>query len=245
MSAGPPFPVDLWDSLSPEARALLLRRRAACCPSPAPPSTRDCSGLAWEMLLKDDLDVWRVRASFSPGTLGSVCNDPIARQYWLSHSCKRRNIMSRSLLAGLVVLILLVGNLRAAQDKEQSQKDFTQHTRVTITKIDAKKGEITVKYTDDKGKEEHKTFKLTRDVKIFDETGQIAAIDVFESGDAALILAAQGQLKELRLPAEAPPGQRLSDAVKTLIEMTDYEQGCVLEVQRIYDMLRKLDTGKN
>jgi len=153
--------------------------------------------------------------------------------------------MSRSLLAGLVVLILLVGNLRAAQDKEQPQKDFPQHTRVTITKIDAKKGEITVKYTDDKGKEEHETFKLTRDVKIFDETGRVAAIDVFESGDAALILAAQGQLKELRHPAEAPPGQRLSDAVKTLIEMTDSEQGCVLEVQRIYDMLRKLDTGKN
>ena len=153
--------------------------------------------------------------------------------------------MSRSLLAVLVALILLVGNLRAAQDKDQPQKDFPQHTRVTITKIDAKKGEITVKYTNGKGKEEHKTFTLTREVKIFDETGRIAAIDVFESGDAALILAAQGQLKELRHPAEAPPGPRLSDAVKTLIEMTDSEQGCVLEVQRIYDMLRKLDTGKN
>ena len=152
--------------------------------------------------------------------------------------------MSRSLPAGLAVLILLVGNLRAAQDKKPPQKDFPQHTRVTITKIDAKKGEITVKYAEE-GREKHKTFKLTRDVKIFDETGRVAAIDVFESGDAALILAAQGQLKELRHPAEAPPGQRLSDAVKTLIEMTDCEQGCVLEVQRIYDMLRKLDTGKN
>jgi Ca2+-binding EF-hand superfamily protein len=153
--------------------------------------------------------------------------------------------MSRSLLAGLVVLILLVGHLRGAQDKEQPQKDFPEHTRAIITKIDAKKGEISVKYTDDKGKEEHKTFKLTPDVKIFDETGRVAAVDIFESGDEALILAAQEQLKELRHAAEAPPGQRLSDAVKTLIEMTDSEQGCVLEVQRIYDMLRKLDTGKN
>jgi Ca2+-binding EF-hand superfamily protein len=149
------------------------------------------------------------------------------------------------MLAGLVVLILLVGNLRAAEDKDQPQKDFPQHTRVTITKIDAKKGEISVTYTDDQGKEEHQTFALTRDVKIFDETGRSAAIDVFESGDAALILAAEGQLKELRHPAEAPPGPRLSDAVKTLIEMTDSEQGCVLEIQRIYDLLRKLDTGKD
>jgi Ca2+-binding EF-hand superfamily protein len=153
--------------------------------------------------------------------------------------------MSRSLLAGLVVLILLVGNLRAAQDKQQPQKEFPEHTRVTITRIDAKKGEITVKYTDDKGKEQHKTFQLTREVKIFDETGRVAAIDVFESGSEALILAAQGQLKELRRAAEVHPGHRLSDAVKTLIEMTDCEQGCVLEVQRIYDMLRKLDTGKD
>jgi Ca2+-binding EF-hand superfamily protein len=153
--------------------------------------------------------------------------------------------MSRFLPAGIVVLLLLVGNLRAEQDKKQPQKDFPQYTRVTITKIDAKKGEITVKYTDNKGKEVRKTFKLTRDVKIFDETGRVAAIDVFESGDAALILAAQGRLKELRHPAEAPTGQRLSDAVKTLIEMTDSEKDCVLEVQRIYDMLRKLDTGKD
>jgi Ca2+-binding EF-hand superfamily protein len=77
------------------------------------------------------------------------------------------------------------------------------------------------------------------------ETGRVAAIDVFESGDAALILAAKGQLTELRHRAEAPPAPRLSDAVKTLIEMTDSEQGCVREVQRIYDMLRKLDTSKN
>ena len=28
MSAGPPLPVDLWDSLSPEARALILRLQA-------------------------------------------------------------------------------------------------------------------------------------------------------------------------------------------------------------------------
>jgi hypothetical protein len=55
--------------------------------------------------------------------------------------------MSRS-LAGLVVLILLVGDLRAAQYKEQPHKDCPQATRVTITRIDEKKGEITVKSAD-------------------------------------------------------------------------------------------------
>ena len=50
----------------------------------------------------------------------------------------------------------------------------------------AKKGEISVKYTDDKGKEQQKTFRLTQDVKIFDETGRVAAIDVFEPQYPAL-----------------------------------------------------------
>jgi Ca2+-binding EF-hand superfamily protein len=153
--------------------------------------------------------------------------------------------MSRFLLAGLAVAILLIGNLRAAEDKEKPPKDMPKHTPVTITKIDTTKGEITVKYTDGKGKEQQETFRLSRDVKIFDETGRVATIDVFESGSEALIVAGEGHLKELRRPARAHPGYRLSDAVKTLIEMTDAEPGSVAEVQRIYDMLRKLDTNKN
>jgi Ca2+-binding EF-hand superfamily protein len=153
--------------------------------------------------------------------------------------------MSRFLLAGLAVAILLIGSLRAADDREKPTKDVPKHTPATITKIDAKKGEITVKYTDGKGKEQQKTFRLSRDVKIFDETGRVVTIDVFASGSEALILAGEGQLKELRRPARAHPGYRLSDAVKTLIEMTGAEPGSVEEVQRIYDMLRKLDTSKN
>jgi len=152
--------------------------------------------------------------------------------------------MSRLLLAGLAIAVLQVGNLRAA-DKEQPPKDTPKHTLVTITKMDPKKGEITVKWTDEKGKEQQKAFLLTRDVKIFDETGRVVAIDVFESGHTALILETEGQLKELRRAAQANRGHRLSDAVKTLIEMTETDEGYLVEVQRIYDMLRKLDTNKN
>jgi Ca2+-binding EF-hand superfamily protein len=153
--------------------------------------------------------------------------------------------MSRFLLAGVAMATLLVGNMRAGGDKENPPKDAPRHTPVTITKIDPKKGEITVKYTDDKGKQQQKSFQLTRDVKIFDETGRVVALDVFESGHEALILAAEGQLKELRRSASGHRGHRLSDAVRTLLEMTEHEEGCVEEVQRIYDMLRKLDTDKN
>jgi Ca2+-binding EF-hand superfamily protein len=154
--------------------------------------------------------------------------------------------MSRFLLVGLAVMFMLIGNLHATQDKVQPSKDDIPSLRsVTIVKIDAKKGEITVKYTEGKAKDQQKIFQLGSDVKFFDETGRIVNIDVVEVGSDALILAREGKLLEVRRPARAHPGYRLSDAVKVLIEMTDAERGCVEEVQRIYDMLRKLDTNKN
>jgi len=153
--------------------------------------------------------------------------------------------MLRFLLAVLAVAGLAAAPLQADEFKGKQQDKSSKHAPVTITKIDAKKGEITVKYTGDKGKEHEKTFQLTGDVKIIDETGRVVAIDVFESGNEALILEAEGKLKEMRRAARAHGGQRLSDAVKTLIEMTDCEEGCVAEVQRIYEMLRKLDTDKS
>jgi Ca2+-binding EF-hand superfamily protein len=116
---------------------------------------------------------------------------------------------------------------------------------VTVTKVDAKKGEITVKYTDDKGKEQEKTFQLTSDVRLLDETGRVVKIDVFESGNDALIVESEGKLRELRRARHLGRTRRLSDEVRTMIEMTDCEEGCAEDLQKIYDMLRKLDTGKN
>jgi Ca2+-binding EF-hand superfamily protein len=151
--------------------------------------------------------------------------------------------MPRFLLAAFAAATLLSSSLRA-DDRDTKDKDSPKHISVTITKIDAKKGEITVKYTDDKGKKHEKTFELTSDVKLFDETGRVVAIDVFESGNEALILAAEGKLTELRQRASAHRGHRLSDAVKTLLEMTEGDEAYIEEVQRIYDIVRKLDPDK-
>jgi Ca2+-binding EF-hand superfamily protein len=41
------------------------------------------------------------------------------------------------------------------------------------------------------------------------------------------------------------PRRRPSDMVFVLIEMTECDEDCVVEVQRAYDILRKLDTNKN
>jgi Ca2+-binding EF-hand superfamily protein len=151
--------------------------------------------------------------------------------------------MARPLLAALAAMAVLIGSTCAADDKATTEKNPSRPTNVTISKIDARKGEITVKYTDAQGKAQEKTFHLAEDVRLLDETGRVVKIDVFESGQDALIVESAGKLSEVRrLPLRRT--RSLSDAVQTLIEMNDC-QGCTEEVQKIYNMLRKLDTKKD
>jgi Ca2+-binding EF-hand superfamily protein len=151
--------------------------------------------------------------------------------------------MPRLFLAALAAVALSASGLCSADDKDN--KDADKPTAATVVKVDAKKGEITVTLKDAQGKEQEKTFRLTKEVRLLDETGRVVALDVFQSGCDALIVEREGRLQEVRRTVRPHQGRRLSDAVKVLIEMTDCEDGCVEEVQRIYDMLRKLDTAKN
>lgn len=152
--------------------------------------------------------------------------------------------MSRWFFAAVSVVALLIGSL-VSGDEKPKKVEGKQPIVATITKVDAANGDISVKYTDPKGQEVEKIFRLTKDVRLFDETGRVVAANAFESGHEVLILENEGRLRELRRAARAHRGHRLSDAVRLLIEMTDCEEGCVQEVQQIYDVLRKLDTGKD
>ncbi len=107
--------------------------------------------------------------------------------------------MSRSSLSILTVLFLLPASSMAAA--AQDKKDSAHHNTVTITKIDAGKGAITVKYLDDKGKPREKTYQLTEDIRLLDETGRVANIGLFASGDEALIIETAGKLREVRRAA--------------------------------------------
>ncbi len=153
--------------------------------------------------------------------------------------------MQRLFLATVTLVALMAGSLLGAEEKDKKDKDIKKPTAATVTKVDAKKGEITVKFTDPKGQETEKTFHLTKDIHLFDETGRAAAIEVFESGHDVLIVEAEGQLKELRRAPSAPREYSLTSQVRTLIEMSAYDPASVEELQRIYDELRKLDNGKN
>jgi hypothetical protein len=47
------------------------------------------------------------------------------------------------------------------------------------------------------GKDVQKTFKLTGDVVYFDSTGNVAAADIFRSGNDVLVVEEEGNLREL------------------------------------------------
>jgi len=153
--------------------------------------------------------------------------------------------MSRSLLAALAAVLVLTASHTPAEEKKAPAKDAAKSVAVTVVSVDAKKGEIVLKYADAQGKGQEKTFRLTDDIRFLDETGRVVKLDVFRAGQDALVVESEGKLKELRSTLNPHQGRRLSDMVKILIEMTDCEDGCVEEVQRIYDILRTLDTDKS
>ena len=81
----------------------------------------------------------------------------------------------------------------------------------TITKVDARRGTVTVKMEDKNGMDVEKLFQLTEDVEYLDSTGRVATLDVFQCGDEVLIIEMEGKLKELKratLPTPGPTGQR-------------------------------------
>ncbi len=152
--------------------------------------------------------------------------------------------MFRSLLACVAPLVLLAGNA-IADGQDNGHRGADKPTSVTIIKVDPKHGEIKARYADESGKTQTKVFRLTSDVRLLDETGRVVQLDVFESGDDALVVESGGKLLEIRRTPHRGSTRHLSDTVQSLIEMSESEEGCAQDLQEIYDMLRKLDTGKN
>jgi hypothetical protein len=73
-----------------------------------------------------------------------------------------------------------------------------------ITKVDPRKGTVTLRMEDNEGKEVEKLFRLTEDVEYLDSTGRVAALDVFQCGDEVLIIEMEGKIKELKRATSVP-----------------------------------------
>lgn len=76
----------------------------------------------------------------------------------------------------------------------------------TITKVDARRGTVTVKMENERGMDVEKLFQLTEDVEYLDSTGRVATLDVFECGDEVLIIEMEGKIKELKRATLSTPG---------------------------------------
>jgi hypothetical protein len=110
--------------------------------------------------------------------------------------------MLRLLLCSTVVLGLMAGALVADEAKKADKNK--KRNEATITKIDAKKGEVVVKMKDKEGKDVEKTFKLEGDMVYLDSTGRVAEVDLFRNGDDVLVLEEEGHLKEMKKQAKKP-----------------------------------------
>jgi uncharacterized protein YigE (DUF2233 family) len=87
----------------------------------------------------------------------------------------------------MVLAILAVGLARADDVKNKCDKD-KNHAQATITKVDAQKRKVTVTWKDQDGKQVDKSFYLAENAEYVDDTGRVATIDVFRSGDEVLIV---------------------------------------------------------
>ncbi len=106
--------------------------------------------------------------------------------------------MFRSMLCSLVMLGVCVGFAFAEKPKTDSKdKTDKKAKEATITKVDAKKGTVTVKMPS-KDKEVEKTFKLAEDIEYVDSTGKVATIAIFTSGDLVLIVESEGKITKMK-----------------------------------------------
>ena len=74
-----------------------------------------------------------------------------------------------------------VGDDVCVVEKDGKVTEVRKEAEAKITKVDRKAGAITVKMTDENGKQVEKTFRLVEDSEYIDSTGRVAVLDVFQS----------------------------------------------------------------
>ena len=153
--------------------------------------------------------------------------------------------MARSTCVALAVVFLVSSTVLAFDDKDKKDTAGSKKGSVVISKVDPSKGEIVVKRTDDKGNSREETLKLTEEVRLMDETGRVANLAVFQSGDEVLLVESNGKVQEVRRASNRDHRMQVRDTVQTLIERAANNPDCAADLQAIYDQIRKLDTAKN
>jgi hypothetical protein len=104
----------------------------------------------------------------------------------------------------LVVTAFLLGSSLAA-DQKDTKNNKDRALKATITHVDSKAGTITVKMTDEKGKDVERTFKLREDVRLLDDKGKVVAINAFQVGNDVVVIERDGLLREIHKDKQTKP----------------------------------------
>ncbi len=91
-----------------------------------------------------------------------------------------------------------VGDDVCVMEKDGKVTEVRKEAEAKITKVDRKAGTITMKMTDENGKQVEKTFRLVEDSEYIDSAGRVAVLDVFQSGDEVLLVEMDGHIKSMK-----------------------------------------------
>ncbi len=153
--------------------------------------------------------------------------------------------MFRSMLCSVVILgacaCFVVADKVKSVSKDDTGKDAKE---AQITKMDAKKGTVTVKMQS-KGKEVEKTFKLAADIEYSDSTGKVATAGIFTAGDLVLINEHAGEITKMKKEANEAKIIRVDAKTGTVTVKMQYEGKEVEKTFKLAEDIEYMDsTGR-
>jgi hypothetical protein len=143
------------------------------------------------------------------------------------------------------VAFLFVGSVGADDTKSKTDNQGKQCCHATITKIAPQKDSVTVKLTDKSGKQQEKTFQISKDTELRGSTGKTAKIDDFKTGDDVVLTQKDGKLTEIKESDEATITKVDPSAGTVTLKMKDQNGKDVEKVFRLTQDAEYLDsTGR-
>jgi hypothetical protein len=138
---------------------------------------------------------------------------------------------------------LFAGSVGADDTKSKADTQGKQCCHATITKIAPQNDSITVKMTDKSGKEQEKTFQISKDTELRGSTGKTAKIDDFKAGDDVVLTQKDGKLTEIKESDEATITKVDPKAGTLTLKMKNQDGKEVEKVFRLTEDAEYLDSS--
>ncbi|HEY2413670.1 MAG TPA: hypothetical protein VGI40_15575 [Pirellulaceae bacterium] len=152
--------------------------------------------------------------------------------------------MLRVWFGAVAALAFLFAGLTSADDtKSKTDSQGKQCCHATITKIAPQKDSITVNLTDKSGKQQEKTFQISKDTELRDSSGKTAKIDDFQTGDDVVLTQKDGKLTQIKENDEATITKVDSKAGTVTLKMKNQDGKDVERVFKLTEDAEYLDSS--